>query len=206
LWLEYNGSPVRWDAPIGVVLSSLGAKVDSEPWELTAHFQGYPEKLEEFSPSLLQPRVMNSIRAAVMVARGTVNPILKLPKADQLALWENLVREDASAYFGAAKDLVGPPSQVQRIPVRMHWHPNGSLLAPCRPFEDDRLVTIEEYLIALDLNVDLEVTWQSVVVPNDTPLLWLYLHGMATDLFLHLAVQQPGDMYGSVTSLGAPPD
>jgi hypothetical protein len=205
VWLEYDGHPIRWDAPLGAVVAALGA--EREPWEITAHFQGYPETLEAFTPSLLQPRVMNCIREAVVLLRGTVNPVMKLPKAAQLSLWESLEQEDASTFFDAVQGLVGPLEQIQRVPVRLHWHPHGSLLAPVRPFDSDGTpTTLEAYLTALDLPIDAEVTWQGVLVPADTPIIWLFAHGMSPDLFVHLSLVVRNDMYGSVTSLGMPPE
>lgn len=43
MWLEYNGQPVKWHFPIGV-LFDLYMEADVQlPWNITVHFHKFPE-------------------------------------------------------------------------------------------------------------------------------------------------------------------
>lgn len=43
MWLEFNGQPLKWHYPIGVLFDML-AKAEDLPWTLTAHFEKFPEE------------------------------------------------------------------------------------------------------------------------------------------------------------------
>lgn len=51
MWLEYNGQPMKWHFPIGVLYDLL-VDTDTEtlPWVITVHFDKFPEtKIYRFS-------------------------------------------------------------------------------------------------------------------------------------------------------------
>lgn len=42
MWLEYNGIPLKWHFPIGVLLDIYGEDVQL-PWNIVVHFDKFPE-------------------------------------------------------------------------------------------------------------------------------------------------------------------
>ena len=49
LWLEYNGLPLKWHYPIGVLFDiHMGADV-TLPWNITVHFSQFPDGIHRFS-------------------------------------------------------------------------------------------------------------------------------------------------------------
>lgn len=44
MWLEYNGAPLKWHLPIGV-LHDLHAEDIQLPWNITVHFDKFPENV-----------------------------------------------------------------------------------------------------------------------------------------------------------------
>eukprot|EP01133_Synstelium_polycarpum_P020333 gene20333-24394_t len=45
LWLEYKGAPLKWHIPVGVLFDTLvGDTGTPTQWNLTVHFQSYPER------------------------------------------------------------------------------------------------------------------------------------------------------------------
>lgn len=43
MWLEYNGQPIKWQYPIGVLFDLLIEQDDQLPWNITVHFDKFPE-------------------------------------------------------------------------------------------------------------------------------------------------------------------
>lgn len=44
MWLEYNGQPLKWQYPIGVLFDLSFGNGDTLPWNLTVHFDKFPEQ------------------------------------------------------------------------------------------------------------------------------------------------------------------
>lgn len=43
LWVEYNGQPLKWHYPIGVLYDLMHEPEDFLPWNLTVHFDKFPD-------------------------------------------------------------------------------------------------------------------------------------------------------------------
>lgn len=43
MWLEYDGQPVRWHLPIGVLFDLYVNPEVQLPWNITVHFGKFPE-------------------------------------------------------------------------------------------------------------------------------------------------------------------
>ncbi|KAK3263984.1 Ubiquitin-like modifier-activating enzyme atg7, partial [Cymbomonas tetramitiformis] len=43
-WLDYEGLPLKWSIPTGVLYDLLAKKRDL-PWELTVHFRTFPDEV-----------------------------------------------------------------------------------------------------------------------------------------------------------------
>nr|XP_023915575.1 autophagy protein 5-like [Quercus suber]POF25656.1 autophagy protein 5 [Quercus suber] len=44
VWFDYNGLPLKWYIPTGVLFDLLCAEPE-RPWNLTVHFRGYPSNI-----------------------------------------------------------------------------------------------------------------------------------------------------------------
>lgn len=43
MWLEYNGQPVKWHFPIGVIFDLCMGSDIQLPWNIIVHFDKFPE-------------------------------------------------------------------------------------------------------------------------------------------------------------------
>lgn len=44
MWLEFNGQPIKWHFPIGVLFDLHMGNEPQLPWNLTVHFDKFPEE------------------------------------------------------------------------------------------------------------------------------------------------------------------
>lgn len=55
MWLEYDNQPIKWHYPIGVLFDILISSEDELPWNITVHFDKFPEtQIYKFSNKYLQ--------------------------------------------------------------------------------------------------------------------------------------------------------
>lgn len=43
MWIEFNGQPIKWHFPIGVLFDIFMGNEPQLPWNLTVHFDKFPE-------------------------------------------------------------------------------------------------------------------------------------------------------------------
>lgn len=43
MWLEYDGQPIKWHYPIGVLFDLYMGSDIQLPWNVTVHFEKFPE-------------------------------------------------------------------------------------------------------------------------------------------------------------------
>ncbi|KAJ8961643.1 hypothetical protein NQ314_005895 [Rhamnusium bicolor] len=75
MWLEYNGQPLKWHYPIGVLYDLLFGPEDVLPWNLTIHFEKFPEtEIYKFSnKEMVESYFMACLKEAdVLKHRGQV--------------------------------------------------------------------------------------------------------------------------------------
>ncbi|CAK0838060.1 unnamed protein product [Prorocentrum cordatum] len=160
IWFDYDGIPLRWHHPLGVLCDVLVGREVPVPLDLTAHFRGGSSKagLTPFGGAgALQRVVMSSFRQAVFLQRGCTGPFSRLPRADQTRLWEAIAgfgtghtpqdtftasrMEQALKRYAAAQQQLQCDSleRCRSLAVRIHFYgpPHDALLLPAAPLEDD---------------------------------------------------------------------
>lgn len=90
MWLDFNGIPLKWHYPIGVLydLSSGDIKL---PWDITVHFSKFPEKeiLHCQSREIVESYFLSCIKEAdVLKHRSQV--VSNMQKKDHNQLWLGL--------------------------------------------------------------------------------------------------------------------
>ncbi|XP_058881629.1 autophagy protein 5 isoform X2 [Acipenser ruthenus] len=98
MWLEYEGTPLKWHYPIGL-LFDLHASNTALPWNITVHFKNFPEKdlLHCTSNYVIEAHFMSCIKEAdVLKHKGQV--INEMQKKDHKQLWMGLQNGSAHRY------------------------------------------------------------------------------------------------------------
>lgn len=145
LWLSYEGVPLKWHYPLGLLYdlysgaepaypsdpSSPAPKTDTAeeehrrlPWRLTVHFSGYP--LEQLVRLDTEDKVMhdlfrNGVKEADYLRTGTGKTVMFLSEKDSTQLWDAVKQHDFSLYNPINQKLLNPQGAALRhLPVRLY--------------------------------------------------------------------------------------
>ncbi|KAJ1277556.1 hypothetical protein BS78_04G013200 [Paspalum vaginatum] len=130
VWFEYKGLPLKWYVPIGVLFDLLCADPE-RPWNLIVHFRGYPSDI--LSPCEGEDSVkwsyMNSLKEATFIITGNSKSVMNMSQADQVALWESVMKGNLDGYKNISTRLkLGPFEEdgLARTPSGERQHHQGS--------------------------------------------------------------------------------
>jgi hypothetical protein len=120
LWLEYDGIPLKWNIPIGVLFdllcssSSSSSSNDNDssinssknhifslPWRIIVHFQQFPTQklLRCKSLNTVRQHYLNTIKESLYIRFNSTKIASICTPADHQRLWDSLIhlRHDAHA-------------------------------------------------------------------------------------------------------------
>ncbi|KAF9546142.1 autophagy protein 5 [Mortierella hygrophila] len=149
MWFDYQGIPLKWHYPIGLlfdihVLQATSMKKEAElplPWRVTVHSQNFPgEKLIK-NPTLksCQDYFMSMIKEADYLRNGSTKKVMNMSKSDQTQLWEGLWSKSYDQFWGMNQRLVSNDGTMARnLPVRIYLPEN------C-PVIQDLVSPLDEY-------------------------------------------------------------
>ncbi|KAH8731422.1 autophagy protein 5 [Phaeosphaeriaceae sp. PMI808] len=147
LWLSYEGVPLKWHYPLGLLYDLYsGAEpaypVDSTasshkheaiteelelqhlPWRLTVHFSDYPsEQLVRLDNGgkHIHDLFIHSVKEADYLRTGTGKTVMFLSKEDSTQLWEGVKKHDFSLYNPINQKLLNPQGvNLRHLPVRLY--------------------------------------------------------------------------------------
>ncbi|BFI24572.1 autophagy-related protein 5 [Marchantia polymorpha subsp. ruderalis] len=99
IWFDYEGLPLKWHIPTGVLFDLLCAEPE-RPWNLTVHFRAYPFDL--LSPCEGEDSVkwnfVNALKEASYVMFGSTKSVMNLSQTEQSDLWKSVVKGDLESY------------------------------------------------------------------------------------------------------------
>lgn len=106
VWFEYEGLPLKWYIPTGVLFDILCAEPE-RPWNLTVHFRGYPANL--LTPcdneDCVKWSFINSLKEAAYVINGNCKNVMNMSQNDQVELWRSIVNGNLEAYLRVSHKL-----------------------------------------------------------------------------------------------------
>lgn len=215
MWFSYNGKPLKWHYPIGVLFDTL-AYDNSLPWNLTVHFSGFPfdEVLSCKVGSVekvIESHLLNMIKQSDCIKFGTAKRVQSLLKKDHQTLWNSFKKQVSNdsyeQYWEVNKRIVerGENEFVRCVPFRLYDGDKPVFMKPISPLDEDRqsktlgvfLSEVDESLVEVSLDnqvllsKNIKVLIQGVEPSLDTPILWLIDFCSNPDNFLHIAIIRP---------------
>ncbi|KAK7300630.1 hypothetical protein RJT34_11478 [Clitoria ternatea] len=106
IWFDYNGLPLKWYIPTGVLFDLLSVH-PQRPWNLTVHFRGYPTSL--LLPCEGEDTVkwsfINSLKEAAYVINGNCKNVMNMSQSDQVELWGAVLNGNLESYRRVSSKL-----------------------------------------------------------------------------------------------------
>ncbi|XP_075647014.1 autophagy protein 5 isoform X5 [Castanea sativa] len=106
VWFDYNGLPLKWYIPTGVLFDLLCAEPE-RPWNLTVHFRGYPSNI--LVPCEGEDSVkwsfINSLKEAAYIINGNCKNVMNMSQPDQVELWRSVLNGNLEAYVRISSKL-----------------------------------------------------------------------------------------------------
>ncbi|KAG4175211.1 hypothetical protein ERO13_A11G169800v2 [Gossypium hirsutum] len=106
IWFDYNGLPLRWYIPTGVLFDLLCPEPE-RPWKITVHFRGYPGNV--LIPCEGEDSVkwsfINSLKEAAYIMNGNCKNVMNMSQSDQLELWHSVMNGNLEAYQRVSSKL-----------------------------------------------------------------------------------------------------
>lgn len=122
MWLEYNGQPLKWHYPIGVLKDLHLGPEDLLPWNLVVHFDKFPEtEIFKFNnKEMFEAYFMSCLKEAdVLKHRGQI--VSNMQKKDHNQLWVGLQNDKFDQFWAVNRKLMettGDQEYFKYIPFR----------------------------------------------------------------------------------------
>lgn len=202
MWFEYEGTPLKWHYPIGV-LFDLHASNTILPWSIIVHFKNFPQRdlLHCPSNSVIEAHFMSSIKEADALKHKS-QVVNDMQKKDHKQLWMGLQNDKFDQFWAMNRKLMEFSTEeggFRYIPFRIYQATSE------RPFiqklfrpvsADGALHTLgdllrEMYPAAVPSEGEekrLLVVIHGIEPLFETPLQWLSEHLSHPDNFLHICI------------------
>lgn len=194
MWLSYNGQPLKWHYPTGVLFDLLVDPEEQLPWNLTVHFDKFPEnQIFKFNnKEAVESYFMASLKEAdVLKHRGQI--INNMQKRDHNQLWLGLQNDKFEQFWSVNKKLMETSSDheyFKNVPFKCYLEDGYSqkLIKPVT--EEGRRKTLKDLVEEMFPGIEnVVVRTHGLIPPMETPLQWMAEHLAYPDNFLHLCIQ-----------------
>jgi len=120
MWFDFNGIPLKWHHPIGVLFDLLTTQTDL-PWPLTVHFQEFPSAslLRCASEEIVKSQFTNTLKEANFIKHGDAGKVNSLSVLESEALWIGLRTYDFDMFWSSNKLLGAPINCMKYVPIRV---------------------------------------------------------------------------------------
>jgi len=195
MWFSYQGSPLRWHHPIGLLYDLLA--VADLPWSITTHFSHFPS--DQILPCQAREQVesvfMSSLKEADQLKHsGKVVSLMQ--KKDHNQLWLGLTSDKFDQFWAINRRLMDPlpgEDMFKHIPIRFYMSGNDNAMTTKIV---QKLVTpgsLEQPKLLGDLVREMgweqaRLVVQGVEPDKQVPLQWLARHLSYPDNFLYVVV------------------
>ncbi|RWS14969.1 autophagy protein 5-like protein [Dinothrombium tinctorium] len=194
LWIDFEGKPLKWHYPIGV-LWDLFTNETTIPWNLTLHFENFPEdELIRFNNrALIESMFMSTIKEADALKHRSqvINAMLE---RDHNQLWMGLQNDKFDQFWSVNRKLMEHTNDelFRHIPFRVYEQNKSFIQRLIKPvLESGELATVKDlmnliYPYSQDDTQSVTFVIHGIKLPLDAPLQWLSENMSYPDNFLHI--------------------
>jgi len=200
MWFSYNGLPLRWHHPIGLLHDLLPGAAEQDghlPWSITVHFSHFP--VDQILPCQAREQVesvfMSSLKEADQL-KHSGKVVSMMQKKDHNQLWLGLLSDKFDQFWAINRKFMEPMAgedMFKNIPIRFYMSGNDNTMSSNIV---QRLVppgSLTQPKLLGDLAKEMgwekaRLVVQGVEPDRQVPLEWLARHLAYPDNFLHVAV------------------
>lgn len=202
MWFEYDGQPLKWHYPIGVLFDLYGSSA-SLPWNLTVHFQRFPETEVMRCPGkeAIEAHFMSAVKEADNLKHRS-QVINSMQKKDHKQLWLGLSNDKFEQFWAVNRRLMertGDDPYFKFIPFRIFQSDKQFIQELFRPVnENGEQHTLGDLLHEFVPEVfaggsavidnEWRVVIQGIEPPLETPIHWISEHFSHPDNFLYIVI------------------
>ncbi|XP_028394715.1 autophagy protein 5-like [Dendronephthya gigantea] len=199
IWFDFNGQPLKWHYPIGVLFDLYGSH-KLLPWNITVHFEDFPEDelIRCESKEVVESFFMSAVKEADSLKHKS-QIINSMQKKDHKQLWLGLNNDKFEQFWSVNKRLMERLGEelFKHIPFRIHQCDKVFIQKLAKPVnESGESQTLKHLMMeTLPTMFSTEEDFQSIKIvihgiqpPLETPLQWLSEHFSYPDNFLHIVL------------------
>ncbi|KAI9302609.1 autophagy protein Apg5-domain-containing protein [Cunninghamella echinulata] len=149
IWYEYNGEPLKWHYPIGLlydILINTTLSGDQEnnnntkqilPWRLILRQDSFPDSIILKNPKIdiMQDMYMSMVKEADFLRHGSTKKVMNLSKNDQSQLWQALSSESYDDFWSVNRHLLDSKgSSLRNVPIRLYLPKQSPVIQDIVPF------------------------------------------------------------------------
>jgi len=202
MWFSYNGTPLRWHHPIGLLYDLLvSGSPDHDPalpWQITVHVSQFPADtlLPCHTREHVESVFMSSLKEADQL-KHSGKVVSQMQKKDHNQLWLGLTSDKFDQFWAINRKLMEPSSggtgledTFKHIPARFYvggLDNSGSVNSTILQKLINPGLSLAEVLETLGWS-NAKVITQGITPDDNTPILWMSRHLSYPDNFLHIVV------------------
>ncbi|KAI1722842.1 autophagy protein apg5 domain-containing protein [Ditylenchus destructor] len=203
VWLQSSGEALKWHYPIGVLYDTFANLSDhtSLPWQVTIRLKNFPNELIRCrSKEIMRNCFMQSVKEADQL-KHKGNIIQSMTAEEHLTLFDAVANERFDDFWAINKKLMGNGQQnLLHIPIRFYESPFPFRQALVTPLDEEEDTLLKDALIkalytttddpAEHLCNEYTAISHGIVLPLDTPVLWMAKNLAYPDNFVHVVLKR----------------
>lgn len=195
IWLEYNGKPVKWNLPIGVIYDlyhipgTRECPFDNSVLVLNLKYgTPYPTQIipciykgkVDYDKSLME-NFFNQLKQSNFVLNGNSKLVMNLSTDNSSKLWNSIRNHDLNDYSTVTKRLV--PKTINRIPIKVYILNSSMIQLPLMNNE-----SLNDLLAKYNNEFDAYVHGINITTLQDVDLAQLWTVFKHLDNFLYIVL------------------
>jgi autophagy-related protein 5 len=198
-WLQSGSATLKWHYPIGV-LYDLHVEESSTPWHVTLHLKNFPNELIRANKDAMRNCFLQSIKEADYLKHK--GKVMEAMHPDEHArLFESLGNDRFDDFWSVNRKLMADGENgLLNIPMRFYemGKPFRQLLV--QPLRNEKETTLEDALADAfpdwrsDTSAILTAISHGIVLPLDTPNIFLAKNFAYPDNFVHVVLRKSVDV------------
>lgn len=185
LWFSYQGSPIRWHLPIGILLDLY--RVQNDLWVITVHFSAFPkDEIENLDTSAIESSFRMSIKEADQI-RTRSERSNTFQSADYKRLWSSVVESSLTEWKTVAHRLLSGSSEDRNVPLKFHYD-CAYFQTPVETGDETVGEVLQRALPASITAANFKVFYFGCELESNTPIATIKSLTYA-DTFIHLVLQ-----------------